>query len=71
VEAFPRRIAPVEAALTGSLLTDLSARAEAFEILARTLDALEEGEYPAVYRRHLARVLLNRLLTRICEREQA
>jgi carbon-monoxide dehydrogenase medium subunit len=71
VEAFPRRIAPVEAALTGSLLTDLSARAEAFEILAQTLDPLEEGEYPSVYRRHLARVLLNRLLTRICEREQA
>jgi aerobic carbon-monoxide dehydrogenase medium subunit len=71
VEAFPRRIAPVEAALTGSLLTDLSARAEAFEILAQTLDPLEEGEYPAAYRRHLARVLLNRLLTRICEREQA
>jgi carbon-monoxide dehydrogenase medium subunit len=70
IETCSRRLPSVEAALTGSLLTDLSARAAAFDSLSHSLEPLEEGEYPGSYRRQLARVLLDRLLTRICERGQ-
>jgi carbon-monoxide dehydrogenase medium subunit len=67
IEACPRRITLAENALIGSLLTDLPARAAAANILDQSLSPLEEGEYPPAYRRQLARVLLNRLLARICE----
>jgi hypothetical protein len=53
-------------ALTGSFVADFRLRAAAYEILTNVLEPLEEGQYPPAYRRHLARVLLDRLLTRIC-----
>jgi aerobic carbon-monoxide dehydrogenase medium subunit len=68
VENHARRLPEVEMALTGSLIADLPVRGAASEILANVLEPLEEGQYPAAYRCHLARVLLNRLLARICER---
>jgi carbon-monoxide dehydrogenase medium subunit len=68
VENRARRLPEVEMALTGSLIADLPVRGAASEILANVLEPLEEGQYPAAYRCHLARVLLNRLLARICER---
>jgi hypothetical protein len=60
-----------EKALTGSLIADLPARAVAFEVLTNVLQPIEEGQYPPAYRRHLARALLDRLLTRICQRVHA
>jgi aerobic carbon-monoxide dehydrogenase medium subunit len=68
VEAHPRRLSQVEGALTGSLLADVSVRAAAYDVLMETLEPLEEGQYPTAYRRQLARVLLDRLLTRLCKR---
>jgi aerobic carbon-monoxide dehydrogenase medium subunit len=71
VESHARRLSEVERALTGALISDLHVRAAASEILTNVLEPLEEGQYPPAYRRHLARALLNRLLTRICERVHA
>jgi aerobic carbon-monoxide dehydrogenase medium subunit len=71
VENHPRRLSEVEMALTGSFVADVPLRAAAYEILTNVLEPLEEGQYPAAYRRHLARVLLDRLLTRICQRVHA
>lgn len=68
VENHARRLPEVEMALTGSLIADLPVRGAASEILTNVLEPLEEGQYPAAYRCHLARALLNRLLARICER---
>jgi carbon-monoxide dehydrogenase medium subunit len=67
VETHPRRLKAVEDALIGTLLSDSSARESAHAILAKVLEPLEEGQYPAAYRRQLARVLLDRLLTRLCK----
>jgi carbon-monoxide dehydrogenase medium subunit len=71
VENHPRRLSKVEMALTGSLIADVPVRAAAYEILTNVLEPLEESQYPPAYRRHLARVLLDRLLTRICQRVHA
>jgi aerobic carbon-monoxide dehydrogenase medium subunit len=71
VENHARRLPEVEMALTGSLIADLPVRGAASEILTNVLEPLEEGQYPTAYRFHLARVLLNRLLARICERVHA
>lgn len=71
VESHARRLSEVERALTGSLIADLPARAVGFEVLTNVLQPIEEGQYPPAYRRHLARALLDRLLTRICQRVHA
>jgi aerobic carbon-monoxide dehydrogenase medium subunit len=68
VENHARRLSRVEMALTGSLIADLPVRGAASEMLSNVLEPLEEGQYPAAYRRHLAQVLLDRLLTRIRRR---
>lgn len=67
VEACPRRMTSVENALIGSSPTDLQSRAAAIDILDQSLSPLEGGEDPPAYRRQLARALLNRLLSGICE----
>jgi aerobic carbon-monoxide dehydrogenase medium subunit len=65
IETHSRRMTSVEAALIGQSVADPAARAAAADILDRSLSPLEGGEYSPAYRRQLARVLLDRLLTRI------
>jgi carbon-monoxide dehydrogenase medium subunit len=71
VETHPRRLSQVEDALMGSLLGDVSVRSAAYDALLEVLEPLEEGQYPTAYRRQLARVLLDRVLTRLCKRGDA
>jgi carbon-monoxide dehydrogenase medium subunit len=71
VENHARRLPEVETALTGSLIADLPVRGAASDVLTNVLEPLEEGQYPTSYRRHLAQVLLDRLLARICQRVHA
>jgi hypothetical protein len=58
-------------ALTGPLIADLPVRGAASEVLTNVLESLEEVQYPAAYRRRLAQLLFDRLLTRICQRVHA
>lgn len=71
VEAYPRRMTKVEAALIGRDVTDDGARAAAAVVLDDALMPLEGGEYSPAYRRQLARVLLGRLLSQIDGKHRA
>jgi carbon-monoxide dehydrogenase medium subunit len=60
----PLRAKAAEAALTGGVL-DVAAIAKAQAALDGDLDPLDDEQVPAAMRRHLARVLLGRLLGRL------
>jgi CO/xanthine dehydrogenase FAD-binding subunit len=65
----PVRAADAERALGGARPGDGAVRAEARAILRDTVEISGSEEYPAMYRRHLAGVLLDRVLSRLAETE--
>ncbi|MGA7975331.1 MAG: xanthine dehydrogenase family protein subunit M, partial [Pseudolabrys sp.] len=60
-EPFPRRIAEAEAALNGEVPSDKAFRAAA-EAAAVAVDAMEDHQTTAEYRRDLVRAVVRRAL---------
>lgn len=67
VEPTSRRIARSEACLVGAELASREAATEAVAALARELEPMENSDYPADYKLHLAGVLLARALAEVAQ----
>ena len=65
VETSPRRLSPVEQALTGLSITDQTALAAAAGLLADVIEPMESAEYPPAYRVAVAAGLLRRAIAKV------